>query len=136
MTSSNKNCNTNQDQEDTMSKTIAIANQKGGTGKTATSVNLGIGLANAGKRVLLVDSDPQADATTSLGWYNQDKLDTTLATIMEAEIREQPIDIKSAILSHSEGIDLLPGSIELSSLEMSLITAMSREKVLKNVVRS
>lgn len=117
-----------------MSKIIPIANQKGGTGKTATSINLGIGLANAGKKVLIVDADPQADATTCLGWYNQDKLDVTLATIMEAEIRGRPMDVKSAILFHHEGVDLLPGSIELSSLEMSLVTAMSREKVLKNVL--
>ena len=113
-----------------MSKIISIVNQKGGTGKTATSVNLAIGLANAGKKVLITDSDPQADATTSLGWYNQDKLEVTLATLMEAGIRGQPVDVKSAILSHSEGVDLLPGSIELSALEMSLVTAMSRERIL------
>lgn len=112
---------------------IALANQKGGTGKTTTTVNLGVGLARQGKRVLLVDADPQGDLTTSLGWQNQDNLPATLATLMEQVIRDEPVDVKTALLHHREGVDLLPSNIELSAMEMALVTAMSREFTLKEV---
>ena len=110
---------------------IALANQKGGTGKTTTTVNLGVGLARQGKRVLLVDADPQGDLTTCLGWQNQDNLPATLATLMEQTIRDEPVDIQAALLHHREGVDLLPSNIELSAMEMALVTAMSREFALK-----
>ncbi len=113
---------------------IALANQKGGTGKTTTTVNLGVGLARQGKRVLLVDADPQSDLTTCLGWQNQDSLPSTLATLMERAIRDDPVDIHSALLHHREGVDLLPSNIELSAMEMALVTAMSREFALKEVL--
>lgn len=112
---------------------IALANQKGGTGKTTTTVNLGVGLARQGKRVLLVDADPQGDLTTCLGWQNQDNLPATLATLMEQVIRDEPVDVKTALLHHREGVDLLPSNIELSAMEMALVTAMSREFTLKEV---
>lgn len=113
---------------------IAIANQKGGVGKTTTTFNLGVALAHAGKRVLLIDSDPQGDLTTYMGIHDPDNIPVTLSTLMERSIKDEDINPKEALLKHEEGIDLIPSNLELSSMEVSLVNAMSREFTLRNCI--
>lgn len=115
-------------------KVIALCNQKGGVGKTTITMNLGIGLARAGKRVLLVDSDPQGNLTTALGWQETDKLEATLATIYDLLMDGKTPPKNFAVLHCAEGIDLIPGNILLSSVDMKLISTMCRESHLKRFV--
>ena len=110
---------------------IAIANQKGGTAKTTTCENLGIGLTQEGKDVLLVDTDPQGSLTIALGFQRPDEMEPTLSDMMERIIREEPILPCEGVLRHEEGVDLMPGNIALSGLEASLVNVMSRETILK-----
>ena len=115
-------------------KTIAISNQKGGVGKTTTAANLGIGLVQEGKKTLLIDLDPQASLTISLGYPQPDKLPCTVTDLMIRNITNKPISAENAILHHAEGIDLIPANIELSGMEVSLVNVMSRETVLRQVL--
>ena len=110
---------------------IACVNQKGGTGKTCTAENLGIGMVQEGKKVLLVDMDPQASLTISLGYPRPDDLPVTVSDQMAKVMQDMPVPLKEGILTHEEGVDLMPASIALSGLEVSLVNAMSRESILK-----
>ena len=116
-----------------MCRVIAIANQKGGVGKTTTTSNLGIGLAKQGKKVLLIDADAQGSLTASLGIQEPDRLEITLATIMSNIINDEE-SLEPGILKHEEGVDFMPGNIELSGLETSLVNVMSRETVLRTYI--
>ena len=110
---------------------IAVVNQKGGTAKTTTVENLGIGLARQGKKVLLVDTDPQGSLTISLGYPRPDELDVTLFDLLNKTINEAAVDAGEGILHQPEGIDLIPANISLAGLEVALVNTMNRERVLK-----
>lgn len=115
-------------------KVISVSNQKGGTAKTVSCVNLGIGLAKEGYRVLLIDADPRGSLTISLGYPEPDLMDYTLANIMIDLVNEEPLQLEKAILHHAEGVDLVPANIELSAIEITLVNVMSRELILRTLV--
>ena len=113
---------------------IGIVNQKGGTGKTTSCVNLGIDLAREGKKVLIADCDPQGSATISLGHSQPDALPVTLSDLMGKVLNDVPLSPGEGILHHEEGVDFLPANITLAGMEVSLVNAMSRETTLKQVL--
>lgn len=117
-------------------KITALCNQKGGVGKTVTAVNLGIGLAREGKRVLLADIDPQGSLTASLGYQRPDQMENTMAEILGRVISDEPQAPNEGIIHHAEGVDLLPANIELSGLEVTLVNTMSRETILRDYLNS
>ena len=117
-----------------MGKVISICNQKGGVGKTTTTVSLGVGLINQGYKVLLIDADPQGDLTTSLGWYNNDDMQHTLASLIGSVIQDKEYDINEAILHHAEGMDVIPSNIDLADMETQLVTTMNREATVKRII--
>ena len=117
-----------------MTKVIAIANQKGGVGKTSTTVNLGAGLVRQGYDVLLIDLDSQANLTMALGYQNPDDMEFTISNVLHKAVQEEQIDPEEGILTTAEGIDLMPANVQLSGLEISLINEYGRENMLKQYI--
>ncbi|NBK80642.1 hypothetical protein D5272_19440, partial [bacterium D16-76] len=117
-------------------KVIAVCNQKGGVGKTVTTVNLGVGLARQGKRVLLVDVDPQGSLTASLGFHQPDRIEKTLSTVLGEIVQQKPFNPADYILHQDEGVDLLPANIDLAMVEMDLVGVMGRETVLRELLEA
>ena len=115
-------------------KVIAVTNQKGGVGKTTTTENVAIGLAQNGCNVLIVDFDPQGDLTSCLGWKNNDSLEHSVSSMLDDYINDNDINYESLILHHEERVDLIPANIELADFEMRLVSVINREQTLSNCI--
>ncbi len=115
-------------------KITAIANQKGGVGKTVSTLNLGVGLARAGQKVLLVDADPQGSLSISLGIKAPDELNTTITTLMQATVDDRLLPDGYGIIHSNEGVDLIPANIELAAFDVGLTSVLSREYVLRQTL--
>ena len=115
-------------------KVIAIANQKGGVAKTTTTINLGAGLMRSGKRVLLIDFDPQGDLTTSLG-FNENNAKVTIKTLLEKTLNNEQIGDKEGVLKSKEGIEFIASNNELKALEDYFLSVNNREYVLNRYIQ-
>ena len=115
-------------------KVIAVANQKGGVGKTTTALNAAIGMARNGYDVLIIDFDPQGDLTSSLGWKTNDALENSVSSMLDDYINDESIHYDSLILNHPEAVDVIPANIELADFEMRLVSVINREQTLSNCI--
>lgn len=117
-----------------MGKVISVVNQKSGTAKSALLVNLSAGLARAGHRVLLIDTDPQADSSASLGYRETDESNQTITELFEAVMNNEELPDGLYINHQEEGVDIIVSNIELAGIEALMVNAMSREYILKEIV--